>query len=134
MEKIKKFFEGDLFAKHCGIEILEVKPGWSRCRLEIQERHLNGVRVVQGGAIFTLADLAFALACNAHGTVAVAINVSITFMKGVSQGVLIAEAVEEAKTPKLSTCKVNVTNEAGDLIATFQGLAYRKNAPLPGLA
>jgi acyl-CoA thioesterase len=126
MEDIRQFFEQDLFAKHCGIEILEVAPGRARAKMEIKPEHLNGVRVVQGGAVFTLADLDFALACNSHGTVAVAINVSITFMKGPRAGTLYAEAVEVARNPKLSHCDVKVTDENGELIATFQGLAYRK--------
>jgi len=89
------------------------------------------VNSVQGGAVFTLADFAFAAAANAHGTVAVAINVSITFMKAVSTGLLRAEAREVALNPKLGTYTVDVKDERGDLVAVFQGLAYRKKDPLP---
>jgi acyl-CoA thioesterase len=131
MEHIKKFFENDLFAKHCGIEILEVGEGWARAKMPIKELHLNGVRVAQGGAIFTLADLAFALACNSHGTVAVAINVSISFMKAARQGTLTAEAREVTHNPRLSSVRVDVTDDQGDLVAVFQGLAYRKQDVIP---
>ena len=65
-------------------------------------QHLNGYRTVQGGAIFTLADFAFAAASNAHGTVAVAINVSINFLKAGTTGTLQAEAREVARNPKLA--------------------------------
>jgi acyl-CoA thioesterase len=131
MDRIKQFFvERDLFAKHCGIELVEVGKGTAKTRMRVQEHHLNGVRSVQGGAIFTLADLAFAAACNSHGTVAVAINVSITFIKATSSGTLTAEAKEVSMNPKLGTYSIQITNDAGEVVATFQGLAYRKKESL----
>jgi len=92
--------------------------------------HLNGYQIVQGGAIFTLADFAFAAASNSHGTIAVAINVSITFIKAAQPGVLVAEAREIARNPKLGTYAVEVRDGQGDLLAQFQGLVYRKNEPI----
>jgi acyl-CoA thioesterase len=86
---------------------------------------------VQGGAIFTLADFAFAAASNSYGTVAVAINVSISFLKATSSGVLVAEAKETSRNPRLGTYTVDVRDESGDLVATFQGMVYRKKDPLP---
>jgi len=131
MDRIKQFFtERDLFAKHCGIELVEVGKGTAKTRMKVHEHHLNGVRSVQGGAIFTLADLAFAAACNSHGTVAVAINVSITFIKAATAGTLTAEAKEVSVNPKLGTYSIQVTNDAGEVVATFQGLAYRKKESL----
>jgi len=94
---------------------------------------LNGYGTVQGGAIFTLADFAFAAASNSHGTVAVAINVNITFMKAVVTGTLWADAREVSKNFKLGSYTVEVKDAEGDLVALFQGLAYRKKDPLPGL-
>ena len=126
MDSIKRFFENDIFARHCGIEIVDVGLGTARVQMDIGPQHMNGVNVVQGGAIFTLADLAFALAVNSHGTVAVAINVSISFVKAARSGKLYAQAQETSRNHKLATCQVEVTDEAGDLVATFQGLAYRK--------
>jgi len=131
MEHIREFFTGDLFARHCGVEIVDVQPGYARTKMVVQPFHLNGVRVAQGGAIFTLADLAFALACNSHGTVAVAININITYMKAARSGTLYAEAREIARNPKLSTCRVDVTDETGELVAAFEGLAYCKKDRLP---
>jgi acyl-CoA thioesterase len=116
----------DRFAAHVGVTLLEVGDGTARARMEVSPLHLNGVDVVQGGAVFTLADLAFAAASNSHDRVAVAIDVSISFVKGVSRGVLLAEAREEAVTDRLSTCLVRVTDESGDLVALFKGTAYRK--------
>jgi acyl-CoA thioesterase len=126
MENIKQFFTGDHYAKLSGIELLSVSPGIAVAQMQIQPHHLNAVGSVQGGAIFTLADLAFAAASNAYGKVAVAINVSITYMKAVSSGTLRAEAREVSANPKLGTYTVNVFDENNTLIAVFQGLVYRK--------
>jgi len=116
----------DEFVKHCGIELVSFAPGQAVARMAVQPWHLNAVGIVQGGAIFTLADFAFAAASNSHGTVAVGINVSITYMKSANSGTLTAEAREVALNPKLASYTVNVTDEAGSLLAVFQGLVYRK--------
>ena len=131
MEAINEFFNRDQFAKHCGIELLSVSPGHALARMPVQPHHLNGYRTAQGGAIFTLADFTFAAASNSHGQIAVAINVNITFMKAATTGTLWAEAREVSKNFKLGTYTVQVTDEQGDLVALFQGLAYRKNEKIP---
>ncbi len=123
---VRMLLERDRFAAAAGIELVEVTEGRARAEMEVGPSHLNGVDVVQGGALFTLADFAFAAACNSHDRVAVAIDVSISFVKGVSSGRLVAEAREEALTDRLSTCLVRVTDTAGDLVALFKGTAYRK--------
>jgi acyl-CoA thioesterase len=130
MNELEQFFDRDQFAKLCGIELVSMSPGQALARMKIGPQHLNGYRTVQGGAIFTLADFTFAAASNAHGTVAVAINVSINFIKAATTGTLQAEARELARNPKLGTYVVNVTDEAGDLVAVFQGLVYRKSEPV----
>lgn len=126
MDVIRARIEADRFAAENGITLVEVRPGAAVARLEVGARHLNGVGIVQGGAIFTLADLAFAAAANSHGEIAVAIDVSISFIRAVSGGTLTADAREEAVNPRLSTCVVRVTDEAGALVALFKGTAYRK--------
>ena len=126
MEYIKKFFKNDKFAEYVGIEIVEVSRGRAKAKMEITKEHLNGVNIAHGGAIFTLADLAFAVASNSHGTVAVAINASITFLKAVTGGTLFAEAEEVSLNPKLAAYKVSVTDDSGDIVAIFQGTVYRK--------
>jgi acyl-CoA thioesterase len=128
----RTLLEGDRFAAHCGISLVAVSPGLARARMELDARHLNGVGIVQGGAIFTLADFAFAAAANSHGTVAVAVDVSISFVKAVKAGVLTAEAREEAMSARLSTCLVRVTDDAGELVALFKGTAYRKQERVEG--
>ncbi|MDI9431660.1 MAG: PaaI family thioesterase [Planctomycetota bacterium] len=126
MRTIKEFFKNDRFAEHSGIELLEVGEGRARARMKIEDRHLNGVNVVHGGAIFTLADLAFAAASNSHGTVAVAINASIWYVKAGLAGTLFADAREVSLNPKLATYSIEVTDDAGEIIAVFEGMVYRK--------
>lgn len=123
----KTFFsENDHFAQHCGIELEEVGPGTARAQMPIQPFHLNGHDFVHGAAMFTLADLVFAAASNAHGQAAVGINVSISYMKAVSSGTLYAQARELSCSAKISTYTIDVTDDQGDLVAVFQGMAYRK--------
>ncbi len=126
IETIKKFFKGDRLAEYLGIELVEVSMGKAVARMKIREEHLNGINTVHGGAIFTLADFAFAVAANSHGRVTVAINVSISFMKASTNGTLTAVANEISLNPKLATYTVNIFNDDGEIIAIFQGLAYRK--------
>jgi acyl-CoA thioesterase len=126
MDTIKEFFRNDRYAALSGIELLEVAPGRARARMMIEDHHLNAVNLVQGGAIFTLADLVFAAASNSHGTVAVAINASIWFVKAAREGTLFAEAREVSVNPKLATYAIDVTDDAGELVARFEGMVYRK--------
>jgi acyl-CoA thioesterase len=131
MSALETFLKQDRFAAYVNAELLEVAPGYARARMTVLPHHANAVGIVQGGAIFTLADYAFAAASNSHGTVAVAINASITFMKALTSGTLIAEAREVSKNFKLGTYTVEVRDEAGDVVALFQGMVYRKKDPIP---
>ncbi len=132
MQTLKEFFKNDRFAAANGIELMEVSAGRARVKMEITENHLNGVNIVHGGAIFTLADLAFAAASNSHGTVAVAINASIWYVKAAMEGTLFAEAREVSMNPKLATYTIEVTDQTGELIASFQGMVYRKQQSIGG--
>lgn len=127
MEKIKSFFaRQDHFARHVGIELLEVEPGKAWAKLDIAPHHLNGVKTVHGGVIFTLADFVFAVASNSHGKIAMGINTSTSFIRAVSEGTLFAEADEVAINHKLATYQVRVTDQDNNLVAQFQGTVYRK--------
>lgn len=130
MESIKRFFKNDKFGEHVGIELLEVSAGSAKVKMEIKDYHLNSHKTVHGGAIFTLADLAFAVASNSHGTIAASINANISYIKAATTGTLIAEAKEVAINPKLATYTIHVTDDAGDIIAIFQGMVYRKKAAI----
>ena len=127
MESVERYFKNDRFAERANIYLLAVSPGQARAKMTLHPHHLNGYGTVQGGAIFTLADFAFAAACNSHGNVAVAINVSISFMKAATTGTLWAEARERSRNFKLGSYTVEVKDDQGDLIAIFQGMVYRKS-------
>ncbi|HUI45276.1 MAG TPA: PaaI family thioesterase [Nitrospirota bacterium] len=126
MDTMKKFVEKDHFAKHLGVEMLEYSSGKAKARMTLQQHHLNSAGTVHGGAIFSLADAVFSVASNSHGTLAMAINVSISFFKAVKSGALIAEGREVSFNPKLATYLIEVKDEAGNAVALFQGTVYRK--------
>ena len=128
---IDEFLQGDKFALLAGVELMETKSSYAKARMEIKPMHLNGGGVCQGGAIFTLADLAFAAATNSHARLTLSITSNINFFKSESKGYLYAEAREVFSHKRLASCEVNITNEAGDLIATFSGTGYRKDTELP---
>ncbi|WP_414468794.1 PaaI family thioesterase [Methanobacterium sp. ACI-7] len=126
MERIKNFFKKDKFAAYVGIELIEVGKGTARTKMKINENHLNGVGTVHGGALFTLADFTFAAAANSYENVTVAINANISFMKAAKSGILIAEAREISRNPKISTYTIDIMDQSNELIAIFQGMAYTK--------
>jgi acyl-CoA thioesterase len=127
---VQFFNDGDKFARHCGAVLLEAGNGCSKAKMKIEPYHMNGLGIVQGGAVFTLADFAFAAACNSHETAAVALNVSITFIKATRTGELTAIAEEASLNPKVGTYVIRVTDDRGDLVALFNGLAYRTKETL----
>ncbi|MHC5173758.1 MAG: PaaI family thioesterase, partial [Planctomycetota bacterium] len=79
MDKARELLSKDAFAEHNGIELVEIGPGMARAVMTVGNEHFNGVGIVHGAAIFSLADFAFAAASNSHGVVAVAINANISF-------------------------------------------------------
>lgn len=125
-EDLKRFFKKDVFCNYVGIELKEVFDGRAKAELEIREEHLNGIRIVHGGVIYTLADLAFAAAANSKGRVAVAANASVSFLKSPKGHRLIAEAWEVSSSRTLASYTVHVSDETGELLAVVQGLAYRR--------
>jgi acyl-CoA thioesterase len=92
--------------------------------MTLKAGHMNGVDVAQGGAVFTLADFAFAVACNTRGPVALAIDVSISFLAATTRGTLTATAVEVSRSPRLSRVEVEVRDARGAQVALFHGTAY----------
>jgi acyl-CoA thioesterase len=128
MGEIEKFFKNDRFAASVGIELLDIAEGSARAKMHIRPDHFNAVNIVHGAAIFTLADLVFAVASNSHGNVAVAVNVNISYLKAAGEGTrtLFAEATEVSRNFKLGSYTIRVTDDRDDLIAIFQGMVYRK--------
>ena len=128
---IQDFLQGDKFALLAGVTLLDVGNGYAKACMEVKPEHLPGGGVCQGGALFTLADLAFAAATNSHAKLTFSIDSSIHFFRSVSTGMLYAEAHEVFNHKRLANCEVRITSEQGELIATFNGTGYRKDTPLP---
>jgi acyl-CoA thioesterase len=134
MDAIRDFFNhADAFAGHNGMRITEVREGYARAEMTLAPSHLNAARTVHGGALFTLADFAFAAASNSRGQLALSINSSISIFKGAKEGRLVAEARELSHSPKLASYEVSVRNAAGELLASFQGTVYRKSVALQAI-
>ena len=122
MEKEKE----DYFGKLVGVQVIDVKDGYARASLKITSDHTNFTGVVHGGAIFTLADCAFAEAANFGEKVALAVQVDISYLKPSFEGdVLTAEAVRISEGRTFGLYHVKVLKE-NKLIALFSGLAYKK--------
>ena len=126
MTLLENLNENDKFAKGIGAQLTEVQIGFAKAELTVEEQHLNGAGVCQGGVIYTLADLAFAAVANCHGTLSLGISNTITFLKSAQKGEHItAECTELLDHHKLPYCNIEVKNEKGELIAVVTGLAYR---------
>ena len=127
----QEFFKGDHFAGRIGIELLEVKRGYAKAHITITAEHLNAGGVCQGGALFTLADLAAAAVMNSHNRLTFSIGSSISFIKSAVEGELLtAEATEICDHRKLSCCEVKIRNGNGEIVCTLSGTGYRKDQPL----
>lgn len=128
----QEFFKNDLFATNAGVELIEIREGYSKARMEIKEEHLNAGRRTQGGAIFTLADLALAAAANSHGTLAFSLSSNITFLRASGPGdTLYAEARERYIGRSTGYYQIDVTNQDNILIATFESSVFRKTDTVP---
>lgn len=125
IEEAREYFDGDLFAKNARITIDELDEGMCICSMEITPMHKNAAGGVMGGAIFTLGDLAFAVASNNMHRTTVAQNVSINFLSGAKGNRLIAKA--KCKKDGKSTCvyNIDITDDTGREVAQFIGTGYK---------
>lgn len=125
----------DNAARGLGIVIDEVRPDYARVSMNVREDMLNSHRICHGGVIFTLADTAFAYACNSGNISTLALSCSITFAEAAPLGERL-RAVAEKKVRKKRTGVYDVTviNENGDTVAVFRGNSYQMKAEsVPGL-
>jgi len=129
-EALDRFVAADAFARHLGVEVGSYGDGRATARLALRPEHLNSAGSAHGGVIFALADAAFAAASNSHGTLALAIEASISYFAAVREGVLVAEAREVACNPKLATYVIDVRDGSGARVAQMRGTVYRKRQRL----
>ncbi|MGL4518492.1 MAG: PaaI family thioesterase [Phocaeicola sp.] len=130
--RAEEFFEKDHFAASVGIELLEIKKGYSKTQLRIEEKHLNAGGRTQGGALFTLADFALGAAANSQGQLAFSLSAHITFLRSSGIGDLLTAEARERYLGRTTACyQIDVTNQRGELIATFESSVFRKQEELP---
>ncbi len=126
MSELVNITQKDTFAKYLGIKITSVKEGAATAEMALTGHHLNGAGTAHGGAIFSLGDTVFAAASNSREGLAMAINVSISFFKAITEGKLTAVAEEVSLHKKLATYIVKIYDHESNIIALFQGTVYRK--------
>ncbi len=137
-EKVKEAIfaqvEKEPFAKKFGMKLIDLRSGYSKVEMVFSKDMENFLGTAHGGALFALIDEAFETASNSHGTIAVALNMNITYIAPPSPGVkLFAEAKEFNQTRKTAGYDIKVFDEKKNLIASCQALVYRTGKPLPFL-
>lgn len=128
---VGKMMQDDLFSQWMGMQVLDVKEGYSKIKMPIRKEMINGFGIVHGGVAFSLADSAFAFACNNRNNVSVALDVTITFTKAVNVGdVLIAEAKEIHNGRSTGVYLITIFNQKNEQVAFFKGTCFRTGKPL----
>ena len=128
---VSHMMENDYFSQWMGVEVLEVKEGYSKIRMTIRKEMVNGFGIVHGGLPFSLADSAFAFACNNRNNLSVALDVTITFTKAVNVGdTLTAEAKEIHNGRSTGVYLITVINQKNENVALFKGTCLRTGKTL----
>lgn len=123
---VSHMMANDQFSQWLGIEILEIKEGYSKIKMIVRKEMINGLGVVHGGVAFSLADSAFAFACNNRNNLSVALDVTITYTKAVHVGdTLSAEAKEIHNGRSTGVYLINVFNQQNEQVALFKGTCFR---------
>ncbi len=130
---IQKAVDNEPFAKALNLKLVEIDEGTSAVEMVFDPDSMGNIfNMAHGGVIFALIDEAFETACNAYGTVAVALNMNITYIASPTPGSrLRAEAKEISRTRKTGAYEIKVNDQDGKLLAVCQALCYRKKDPLP---
>lgn len=128
---VAHIMQHDLFSQWLGIEVLEIKEGYSKIKMTVRKEMINGLGIVHGGIAFSLADSCFAFACNNRNVLSVALDTSINFIKPVHPGdELIAEAKELHNGKGTGLYHVTITNQHQHIVAVFKGTCFRTNKTL----
>jgi acyl-CoA thioesterase len=128
---VAHMMEHDLFSQWLGITVLEVREGYSRITLTVRSEMINGFGIVHGGVAFSMADSAFAFACNNRNVLSVALDTAINFTKPVHVGdVLTAEAIEIHNGRSTGLYHITIKNQNDHVVALFKGTCFRTNKSL----
>jgi acyl-CoA thioesterase len=125
-ESVRERVGSDPFCETLGIEVVDLEPGAARTALTVTEDLLNFHGTPHGGAIYSLADAAFAAASNSRGRTAVALETNVSYLEPVETGERITATAEETHAAgRTAEYEVVVTDSGDDRIATFRGRVYR---------
>ncbi len=128
---VDHMMKNDLFSQWLGIEVLEIREGYSKIKMTVRPEMINGFGIVHGGVAFSLADSAFAFACNNRNNLSVALDTSINFTKPVHvDDILTAEAREIHNGRSTGLYHINITNQREHVVAVFKGTCFRTGKPL----
>ncbi len=128
---VEKMMRDDLFSQWLGIEVIEIKEGYSKIKMAVRKEMINGFGIVHGGIAFSLADSAFAFACNNRNVLSVALDTAINFLKPVHvDDVLTAEAKELHNGKSTGLYHITITNQLSHTVAIFKGTCFRTNKTL----
>lgn len=128
---VNKMMKDDLFSQWLGITILAIKEGYSKITMTVREEMINGFGIVHGGIAFSLADSAFAFACNNRNNLSVALDTNINFLKPVQvNDVLTAETKEWHNGKTTGLYHITITNQHDQTVAVFKGTCFRTAKPL----
>ena len=121
----------DKFSQWLGIEVLDIQEGYSKIKMTVREEMINGFGIVHGGIAFSLADSAFAFACNNRNNLSVALDTSINFTKAIQVGdELTAEAKETHNGISTGLYFITITNQKNEQVAIFKGTCFRTGKTL----
>ncbi|HEU0110433.1 MAG TPA: hydroxyphenylacetyl-CoA thioesterase PaaI [Flavisolibacter sp.] len=128
---VVQMMKADLFSQWLGIEVIEIKEGYSKIKMLVRDEMINGFGVVHGGIAFSLSDSAFAFACNNRNNLSMALDTSINFTKTIKPGdVLTAEANELHNGKSTGLYVITVTNQLNQQVALFKGTCFRTGKTL----
>jgi acyl-CoA thioesterase len=128
---VAHMMENDLFSQWLGIEVLTIKEGYSKIKMTVRKEMINGFGIVHGGIAFSLADSAFAFACNNRNNLSVALDTAINFIKPVHvDDELTAEAKEIHNGKSTGLYHISITNQKDHAVAIFKGTCFRTGKSL----
>ena len=131
IDVVNQMMKDDLFSQWLGVQIIEIKEGYSKIKMKVRSEMINGLHIVHGGIAFSLADSSFAFACNNRNNLSVALDTSINFLKPVHVGdELIAEAKEIHNGKSTGLYQITITNQRNHTVALFKGTCFRTNKTL----
>ncbi len=126
LDVVNHMLISDAFSNWLGIKVIEINEGYSKIQMTVRAEMLNGLGIVHGGIAFSLADSAFAFACNNRNNLSVALDTSINFIKAVHiADILIAEAVEMHNGKSTGIYHITISNQEQQTVALFKGTCFR---------